>query len=336
MLTFARTAVPPGGEGFLAVGQLMSGFVAWVTIAIGLFTLIVGGVMLSVSIARGETPRWGFMILGVVMTGGGFGLRLLLAGEEQAPPDGPTLSPSPTSTPTPTPSLAAPREPADLTWLLVAGGVVALLLLAALFIWVVIIVTTRTRRSLRSSREEAAAKRAARDRVANAWQSFHNQHDELLRKILHAETDWDALFFTPALTDPNVPTTYAMLRAMRDANTLRDVSPAPLDADPTVDLTQLPYPAAVARFATAWDAAEHYARKVGQKNIPHAERKIIRQIRTLLDIAENTAASQTERDLAYRRVQGLLEQIQSIQIPEKAFARLEQQQRLMITTGNGS
>lgn len=55
------------------------------------------------------------------------------------------------------------------------------------------------------------------------------------------------------------------------------------------------------------------------------------EIRTLLDIAENSAASQTERNLAYRRAQKLIESLNSIHVPQSLMAQLEESHRLMLT-----
>lgn len=119
---------------------------------------------------------------------------------------------------------------------------------------------------------------------------------------------------------------------MRAANTLRDTAgdlPPGLAAD--ADLTAIAYPRAVEAFARAWDIAERHARRVGQKNVPLAERKTIKEIRTLLDIAENSAASQTERNLAYRRAQKLIEGLSSVHVPQSLMAQLEESHRLMLT-----
>lgn len=71
----------------------------------------------------------------------------------------------------------------------------------------------------------------------------------------------------------------SMLLAMRTANTLRDTAgdlPSGLAAD--ADLTTIAYPRAVEAFACAWDIAERHARRVGQKNVPLAERKTIKEV----------------------------------------------------------
>lgn len=333
---FLPATIPVAAEGSgLATITDAFGSLMWIGMVTGLLLVVFGGFQLALSTMRGDEPRgWITATAGLILCASNFLIRFLLAPEEPTPPPGNTVSETPR--PTPTPPAATPEtpsEPADLTWLLITIGVIAALILVALLAWLIITLASRARRGMRTTRARAEADRANRDRIVKAWQGFHERHDELLRKILHAETDWDALFFTPALSDPSVPQTYAMLRAMREANTQREISEVPLDAAPDADLAAYPYPAAVERFALAWDTAERHARRVGQRGIPHAERKVIKQIRTLLDIAENSAASQTERDLAYRRVQGLLESLESIHVPDKAIAQLEQRQRLMITAG---
>lgn len=283
---------------------------------------------------------WGIVVSGVIAGAGAVFLPAMMSGFVNAIPEDPDADPVPTpsgtATPSPsTPSTTAPepaQEPVDMTWILMILGILGALILLVLLIAVVSMLIQRARRSIRETRKQAEIERAGKARQTAAWQHFHDRHNELLRKIAHSETDWDSLFFMPALTDPNVPQTYAMLRAMRAANTLRDTAgELPGDLTPDTDLTTLPYPRAVEAFALAWDAAERHARRVGQKGVPLAERKVIKQIRTLLDVAENSAASQTERDLAYRRVQSLLESLESIHIPAQAMAQLEERKVLMIT-----
>lgn len=252
---------------------------------------------------------------------------------EGAPLSGSTAAPSPTSTPRSSPSPSAPpsQSTGDLTWLTTVLGIVAALILLVLLVVLVAHVAGRVRRSLRASRARAAAELATRNRLTVAWQGFHDRHNDLLRRILHAETDWDSLFSLPALTDPNVPETHAMLLAMRSAGVLRDAAgDMPGGLTPESNLADLPYPKSVLEFSVAWDAAERNARRLGLKSVPAAERKLIKEIRTLLDLAENGAASQTERSLSYRRALKLIESLQAVHVPPRAVAQLEERQQLAI------
>jgi hypothetical protein len=326
-----------------ASGQLMQ-VLPFLAIALGIVIALTGLARVVHTHSRGYTEGFGLIFAGAGMAALGILLPLFsgafLESETETagtPTPTPTATPTPTSSPEPvaTPRPTAPaQETADLTPMFITLGIIAGLVLLAILTAIVVTIAQRARRSIRDARALAAARQDSEQRQAATWQAFRDRHDDLLRKILHAETDWDALFFTPALTDPNVPQTYAMLRAMRAAGTLRDTAgtlPAGLDDD--ADLTELPYPNAVEEFAAAWDAAERHARRVGQKGIPASERKTISGIRTLLDIAENSAASATERNIAYRRAQTLIAELESIHIPARAIAQLEEHHRLMLTAG---
>lgn len=300
----------------------------------GLLTAVMG-IMRALG-PRREDGGWALVLIGLLMSGGAFAFPTLFSSLFA---DEPTTAPSPTAKPSPAPSgepTRTPemvREPADLTRLLVLLGVILAVLLTAVLVWVLVVVIQRTRRNVREGRERVKAEVERVQRLTATWQTFHDLHGELLRKITHAETDWDSLFFMPALTDPRVDQTHRMLLAMRNAKTLRDTAgdlPSGLAAD--ADLTTFPYPRAVSDFALAWDVAERHARRVGQKNVPLAERKIIKEIRILLDVAENGAASQTERTLAYRRAQTLIKSLDSVHVPQNLMAHLEESQRLTLTS----
>lgn len=339
-LTTLLASMVPDGPGLIDVvdglSSSMSTFLTPLLVLIGSVMIVMGGFRIVQNMNRGYSDRsgWGFIVIGALVAGSAFLFPWLLGSfdtpAKTSPSPRPTSTPSPTAQPTTAPQPAT--EPADLTWLLVVLGIIGALILTAVLIWILIAATGRARRSIRAARKEAEVERAGRERIAAAWQVFHDRHNELLRKIVHSETDWDSLFSLPALTDPNVPQTYAMLRAMRAAGTQRDTAgELPVDLPLDVDLTTLPYPKAVEAFAVAWDAAERNARRLGQKGVPLAERKLIKEIRTLLDMAENAAASQTERSLAYRRAQNLIENLETVHVPEKAIAQLEERQQLMIT-----
>ena len=340
MHAFAETDAPSLAGTFSDALSNMTPIVTTMGMLLGGLLVVMGVFKFAYSLTRGDNGA--IAALPMLLVGGGtiafagFVVPMLF---DSTTASAPTTTPAPTSTANPSPSstnaptpvetaAATPSQPADLTGMFITLGVIA----ALIGLLVLVLLIASIARRARTARAEAAAAKEAHERIVQAWQGVHDRHSELLRKILHAETDWDALFFTPALSDPNVPQTYAMLRAMRDANTLRDTAgllPRSIKAD--LDITKLPYARAVDEFAAAWDVAERYARKLGQKGIPAAERKTLKEIRTLLDIAENGAAAPTERTLAYRRAQSLLEGLESIHIPTKVLAQLEEQHRLMLT-----
>lgn len=240
-----------------------------------------------------------------------------------APTVGPTTTPS--AAPTQAASQAPQEVSADWSWVWVTLAILAIVCVAVLVIALVTFLTVKARKAFRQSSVEAARVREVAGRQAATWASFQDLHQTLLKRALDAETDWDSLFFTPALTDPSVPETAAMWEAMRTAGMLRDTEgtlPTGLPED--TDIAGLPYPRAVAAFDAAWEAAKRHAIRVGQAGIPAADRKTIKQVRGLLDLAENGAASSTERDLAYRRIRALISKLTSVRVPERATAALEQ------------
>lgn len=320
----------------------LDGFVrtfSFFVIGFGLLSIVAGGFKGVAAMLNGRpvTDSGGvpLMVSGVLVSGFGVAMPTLFPALMDAiSAVGLPVSETPTSTPTTTATattLPVEQPSADLTWLWVTLG----LLGAAVLVVALIAVVWSVVRRMRDARALATAARESRERVVTAWRGVHARHDELLRQYLHAETDWDSLFFTPALTDPSVPATAAMLVAMRAAGTARDLHgdlPRSLTRTEATlpDLADLPYPQAVDAFELAWSAAVRNAKRVGQKGIPAAERKTIKEIRDLLNIAENSAASQVERQLAYRRAQKLIAGLEHVHVPERTLAQLEERQALMI------
>ncbi|WP_017831585.1 hypothetical protein [Microbacterium sp. UCD-TDU] len=161
---------------------------------------------------------WWFIGFAVFGAGGAIVLSMLLdgfAGDESGPRPSPSATPTSSGEPSSVPDVV--REPADLSWLFIVLGILLAALLAAVLVWVLVTVGQKARRNIREGRERVKAEQGRVQRLTAAWQTFRDRHDKLLRKITHAETDWDSLFFTPALTDPSVDQTHRMLLAMRTA-----------------------------------------------------------------------------------------------------------------------
>ena len=311
---------------------------AWVLSAFGGITMVVSVLRLGLNLIRppedrSATPAGG-IALGMICLAGGFLFPWLLDGTSQggSTASGPSATPTPSSTAAPTSSAPAPEpnpislpklENADTLWL-----ALGLLLGVIVVAFVVYVIVKRIARDLAKARAVKAARLAREARLDRKWQEIVDRHRDLEKRFLEAETDWDMLFNYPALTDVTVPTTAAMVRAMQaaaDADSHR-----PEDLDETTDLSMLPYPRAVTEFGMKWDAALRYAKKIGQSGIPKEERKQIEQIRALLALAENSGASESERRVAYERAHVLIKKLQSITLPAKAVAAIEEHTRLSL------
>lgn len=349
MLTLASSATSEIADSMIsnALDSIVSTLVAMAPPLLsfaGAF-IVLTGLLRVLRAARdpSQASGWPTVFFGALVGGSGFVLPNILRavfgdpGTPEAAPvaTAPSVTPSPDATPAqvlPSTTPPAATSPADLAWLWVALGCAVGLVLLVVLARVLMIVIGGVRRDLREAQARKDSVRAAESRLAVAWQQYRDRHSALLQKYLRAETDWDCLFYTPALTDPNVRTTAIMLRAMREAGNARDAAgDLPEGLAVNADLSDLSYPRAVTAFDVAWDAAERNARRIGQKGIPASERKVIGEIRTLLELAENGAASETERSLSYRRAQTLIASLQSVHVPEQALAQLEERHRLMLS-----
>lgn len=317
----------------------------------GMFSMVLsllGGLIMVMGVFRLFVRRGGSSAGALIPIVGGGGVGLFAAvfpqmikkiGNDPAAPADATASPTtkgshaatpaPSASPTPTNAADAPQaapfalpkvENLETLWLIP----LALLVLFVAYFMVKHLVKDRAK-----SRQRKAAEAAAAARLDQKWQTVVERHQKLIKKFLAAETDWDMLFKYPALTDVNVPTTRDMVRAMQAAADADSHRPETLDEN--TDLSALPYPRAVREFGLAWDAALRHAKKVGQDGIPKEERQKINKIRSLLALAENSAASENERQLAYKRAHDLVKELRAFTLPAKAVAALEERQRVALT-----
>lgn len=235
----------------------------------------------------------------------------------------PTAAPTeePTSTPSATPSAEPTSEPAQpidfgtienigTLWFILAAVVVALAVAVMAFFGF------RAGRKAKARRDEEKAILAE---FAERWDAVKELHQKMLRKITHAETDWDTLFSMPSLSDITVPQTKALYEAFRAAGDVSDAMPR----TPVDDIASLAYPKAVYAFRDAWNVAEVAARKIGQSGLTREERKTISEIKNLLALAESSSAAPAEREVAYRRIQTLVKTLTHIALPKAAMDAIE-------------
>ncbi|MEE2814660.1 MAG: hypothetical protein VYC96_03220 [Actinomycetota bacterium] len=114
------------------------------------------------------------------------------------------------------------------------------------------------------------------------------------------------------------PLTAAFLRAKKIADTLR-----PASADAKLSEGEIAeYVDAVGDYAVAFDIAERDARRLRDANFSEMERKRLDRARHLLTVALDDAATQAERNLAYKRVREELDGL--ILLSDEAVEVLEQ------------
>ena len=239
-----------------------------------------------------------------------------------------TPSTSASTTASPSPTTASPSATAASTSSGSSFNPLWVLAVCAVFLTLVALVLL-VHRSVSAQRTKKAAARAARERIEREWAKARAIHKKMTDNLMRAETDWDWLFSMPLLTDPSVRQTADFYRAMGDLNRTDDAVPVWLDAEP--DIWAQPYPKACAKAQRCWDDAFAHAKKVGLKNIPLAERRLVEKVKRLLSLAEDPSASENERALAYTQAMAVLEKLTSFSIPEKALAGLEASHRRLLT-----
>ena len=142
-------------------------------------------------------------------------------------------------------------------------------------------------------------------------------HDAVNHKWLDYELDVGKLIDYPLMTDVREPLTVAFLRAKKEADGLRPAAPQ----DITTPARLAEYRAAVHSFELAFDVAEREARRIKDSNFTGPERQRLATARKLLRIAEDSAATPAERQMAYKRARKELDGL--IVLPEATVAALE-------------
>jgi len=146
------------------------------------------------------------------------------------------------------------------------------------------------------------------------------EHDEITARWLDYELDVAKLIAFPAMSDGRQPLTAAFLRAKKTADTLRPASP-----DSASEPEVAEYLDAVGNYAVAFEVAERDARRVRDSSFTDAERKRLDRAQQLLKVALDEAATQAERQVAYKRVRDELDGLillsdEAVEVLEKKVA----------------
>lgn len=132
------------------------------------------------------------------------------------------------------------------------------------------------------------------------------EHTETERRWLDYELDVAKLIDFPVMTDMREPVTVDFHRAKQEVDRLRPDDPTEL-RDPAL-LAR--YRDAVREFTLAFEIAEREARRRRSADFSPEERQSLERAKKLLALAEDSAATQAERQSAYKRatreLQGLI------------------------------
>ncbi len=170
----------------------------------------------------------------------------------------------------------------------------------------------------KSSREVAAEER---DSTKHMLEKLFAEHDEITARWLDYELDVAKLIAFPAMSDGRQPLTAAFLRAKKIADTLR-----PASSDAKVSETEIAeYLDAVGNYSVAFEVAERDARRLRNSTFSEAERKRLDRAQHMLTVALDEAATQAERNVAYKRVREELDGLillsdEAVEVLEKKVA----------------
>ena len=162
----------------------------------------------------------------------------------------------------------------------------------------------RTRNNNESYRREIAKLIAEHDRTDTRWLDY--------------EVDIAKLLDFPMMTDMRNPLTIGFHRAKRQADLLRPERPDDLVSDRTA---QLEYRDAVHEYITAFEIAEAEAIRRRRSDFSADDQQRLARAQNLLQLAQDSAATQQERQNAYARASKELDGL--IVLPAPAQASIE-------------
>lgn len=159
----------------------------------------------------------------------------------------------------------------------------------------------------------------------DTWKTLIAKHREIRANWASYELDAVKLLDFPLMTDMREPSTIALHKALKHALSLE---PKDIQAVKFVDAATSPFSQAVNDLDVAFHTAEAEARRVVWGKFSADERKRLATAKNLLSIAMDSAASTSERQMAYKRVLKEIEGL--IHIPEQTLLALEEKHMLSL------
>lgn len=223
--------------------------------------------------------------------------------------------------PSPAPIVnAEPKEEIQLPWA-TFGFVAAIVALLGVLFGIGVAIAKVTKSSKRRKLEETEN--------LHKWEGYMGKHDTVKSEWNSYESDIVKILQMPLLSDMRDPTTKEFHASLRSANNLRPNTAKSVSIRTAVGSQ---YATAVDKLENSFDAAKHEAERVKLSKFSKEERNRLEKARSLLNMAMNSAATESERASAYKRlfveVEGL------IVIPKTALIALEEKVNLSITDGS--
>lgn len=212
-------------------------------------------------------------------------------------------------------SPAIPAAPVDISSIL---GVLAVLAIVVVAIGAIIALIWFFRKMVFAKGVNSAN--------VDAWKTLIAKHREIRANWASYELDAAKILDFPLMTDMREPATLALHKALKHALSLepKDIRSVKFVGAAAAS----PFFRAVNDLDVAFHAAEAEARRVVWSRFSSDERKRLATAKNLLNIAMDSAASDFERQMAYKRVFKEIEGL--IRIPEQAVLALEKSHMLSL------
>lgn len=221
--------------------------------------------------------------------------------------------PAPEATPVQVAPPAAPQPHVSFPWEMVFGIGLVLALAAGAF-WGAVIVTNKVK-----------AANAAIKKNLLGWKTIMDNHNRIRAEWMSYETDLLKIIDYPMLTDMSEPVTVELHKALKNANMH---SPKGMKGLDRIPFANSEYAVAVAELDTAWQVAESKAKLANWNSFTQDEQKRLQRAKDLLNLAMNSGATSSERQVSYKAAMKTLKGL--INAPAKTILAIEENIRLAV------
>lgn len=212
--------------------------------------------------------------------------------------------------PTPAP---APRAQIDFPWEVILGfGLIVGMLISG--IWAGILITQKVKATSLAIKKNLLG-----------WKEIMDNHNRIRSEWMTYETDLLKMIDYPMLTDMGEPVTIELHKALKNAVMHSPKSLKGLDRVPFADSD---YAKAVSELDTAWHVAESKAKLANWSKFDKEEQKNLQRAKDLLNLAMDSGATPSERQISYKAAMKALKGI--INAPEKTILAIEDKIRLAV------
>lgn len=165
---------------------------------------------------------------------------------------------------------------------------------------------------------EVAKAKALEEEKRAEWTAIITQGDEVSERWVKMSTDLEFVLNHPLVANVNEPLVKDMITTVTEYRLMRSEK-MPSNYD---HMWASPLGKHVKSMTVLIDSVVRQANAIKDKNYAPAERKKLAQAQNLLSLAMNTGASPNERQLAYERLKGIMEEL-SLHVAPETLVRVE-------------